>query len=137
MSFFYTVKHVFRSWKLFLALLLGIALASTFFAGVDIKASATAKEALDQDLERVYSDMVVRLANLNFLQMSQAKKLVLTVEGVKDVETVSRVGGQVKLNDSLQTTAFSTVVGIENTSLVYKGWINKPEAVAANETYVW
>lgn len=29
----YTVKHLFRSWKLFLALLIGIILASAFFAG--------------------------------------------------------------------------------------------------------
>jgi len=34
----YAVKHVFRSWKLFLALLTGITLAFAFFAGIDIKA---------------------------------------------------------------------------------------------------
>jgi len=53
----YAFKHVFRSWKLFLALLIGITLACAFFAGIDIKANTTAKQALDQQLSNVPVDM--------------------------------------------------------------------------------
>ena len=42
MSTVYPIKRVFRSWKLFVALLIGIALASTFFACIDIKANIAA-----------------------------------------------------------------------------------------------
>jgi hypothetical protein len=38
MPLLYPVKRVFRSWKLFLALLIGIVFASTFFAGINVKA---------------------------------------------------------------------------------------------------
>jgi hypothetical protein len=53
----YAFKHVYRSWKLFLALLIGITLACTFFAGIDIKANTTAKQALDQQLSTIAIDM--------------------------------------------------------------------------------
>ena len=61
MPVLYAVTHVFRSWKLFLALLIGITLASAFFAGIDIKANVTARQALKQDLNRVYVDMLANL----------------------------------------------------------------------------
>ena len=41
----YAIKRVIRSLGLFAALLLGVILASTFFAGVNIGAETTAKAA--------------------------------------------------------------------------------------------
>lgn len=46
--FSYALKRVTRSAWLFAALLLGVVLASTFFAGINVSADTTAKAALDQ-----------------------------------------------------------------------------------------
>ncbi|MGC9345927.1 MAG: hypothetical protein ACP5ER_03945 [Candidatus Bathyarchaeales archaeon] len=64
---------MFRSWKLFLALLIGITLASTFFAGIDIKANVTAKQALDQQLSTIYVDMRVNIPTLNSTKMLEVQ----------------------------------------------------------------
>jgi hypothetical protein len=68
MPLLYPIKRVFRSWKLFIALLIGVILASTFFAGIDVKANLTAKQALEQQLNNVLVDMEVntRLNSTNF-----------------------------------------------------------------------
>jgi len=57
--FSYAIKRVIRSLGLFAALLLGVILASTFFAGVNIGADTTAKAALNQQLSRVPVDIVI------------------------------------------------------------------------------
>jgi hypothetical protein len=46
----YQIKHVFRNWKLFVALLIGITLAATFFAGIGVKANLAGEHALDKQL---------------------------------------------------------------------------------------
>ena len=90
MPILYAAKHVFRSWKLFLALLIGVTLASAFFAGIDIKANATAKQALDQQISNVYVDMQGNISNLNSSQMLAVRDEVLNVTGVTDAEVISR-----------------------------------------------
>jgi len=136
MPLLYAVKHVFRSWKLFLALLIGVILASTFFAGTDIKANATAKQALDQQLSRVAVDMT---ATSNVMQTSQildAKERVSAIQGVTHVEIVSSAQGFVVFNDAGIMDYSVSTVGIGNDSYVYDGWLNKPVGIAENETYI-
>ena len=91
MPLLYPIKRVFRSWKLFLALLIGIILASTFFAAIDVKANLTAKQALEQQLNNVLIDVEVN-ARLNFTNFAQAQQDILNIEGVKDVEVIARLG---------------------------------------------
>ncbi|RLI43164.1 hypothetical protein DRO59_01780, partial [Candidatus Bathyarchaeota archaeon] len=79
----YAFKHVFRSWKIFLALLVGITLACTFFAGTDIKANVTAKQALDQQLDRITVDMWANIQSSNTTKISQAREEVLEIDGVE------------------------------------------------------
>lgn len=138
MPLLYAVKHVFRSWKLFLALLIGIVLASTFFAGVDIKANATARQALDQKLSQVYVDMVASGRGLLDPTLTPtAKDSILHIGGVKNVEIVSGGEGSTTFGeDATGPTYYVRTVGIENNSIVYDGWLNKPEVIGENETYV-
>ncbi|MCK4424725.1 hypothetical protein KAU93_03490, partial [Candidatus Bathyarchaeota archaeon] len=95
----YAFKHVFRSWKLFLALLIGITLASTFFAGIDIKANVTAEQALDQELSHIYVDMQADIQNLDSTQMLEVKEKITSVKGVADAEVISRAYGLIKSAD--------------------------------------
>ncbi len=85
----YAFKHVLRSWKFFLALLIGITLASTFFAGIDIKANATAKQALDWELSNIHVDMPANMHGLDSTQMLQAEEEISNIDEVADAEIVS------------------------------------------------
>jgi ABC-type lipoprotein release transport system permease subunit len=142
MPVFYAVKHVFRSWKLFLALLIGIILASTFFAGIDIKANLTAKESLDQQLENVYVDMKANIPstqNLNSTRIQVIRDKVLSVTGIADAEIISRFSWvSVKiLGENNSAEDYVQIVAIANHSQVYAGWLNRPlDGIGENETYV-
>jgi ABC-type lipoprotein release transport system permease subunit len=141
MPIFYAVKHVFRSWKLFLALLIGITLASTFFAGIDINANAIAKQALDQQLGNVYVDMQANLPNtqdLNLTQMLTLPDEFLNVTGIADAEIISRAYTMsMKILGKNNSADYITIVAITNHSQVYEGWLNRPlNGIGENETYV-
>jgi ABC-type lipoprotein release transport system permease subunit len=139
MPLLYAVKRVFRSWKLFLAILIGITLASAFFAGIDIKASVTAKQALEQQLQNVYVDMQASMYNLNVAEALAVCNKTLEVGGVVDAEVVCRSYVSIEIfseNGSIEDY-YVSIVGIQNQSQVYDGWINKPqEEIGENETYI-
>jgi len=136
MPVLYAITHVFRSWKLFLALLIGITLASTFFAGIDIKANATAKQALEQNLSQVYVDMVVSLPNMHPDEILNASKNVAGLSGVAKVEAISTFDGSIGSEANGTILDYARIVGIQNNSSVYDGWPNRPEEIGENETYV-
>jgi ABC-type lipoprotein release transport system permease subunit len=130
---------VLRSWKLFLALLIGIMLASTFYAGIDIKANVTAKQSLDQQLNSIYVDMQFPTSNLNMTQISAVQDTVKSVEGVTDAEMIYRLSWRsITLINESGTFDYPTMAaGIGGNSHVYEGWLNKPlEGIGENETYV-
>jgi ABC-type lipoprotein release transport system permease subunit len=136
MPVLYAIRHVFRSWKLFFALLVGITLASTFFAGIDIKANATAKQALEQDLSRVYVDMVAGLPNMRPDEILNASRDVAELSGVAGVEAISTVYGPIGSEANGTILDYAGIVGVQNHSSVYDGWPNRPEEIGENETYV-
>jgi ABC-type lipoprotein release transport system permease subunit/uncharacterized ubiquitin-like protein YukD len=138
MPIIYAVKRVFRSWRLFLAILIGITLASAFFAGIDIKASVTAKQALDQQLRSVYVDMQADMYSLKLSEALAVRDKILEVNEVLDVEIICRLYTSIKIfgkNDSVED--YASIAAIQNHSQVYDGWLNKPrEEIGENETYV-
>jgi ABC-type antimicrobial peptide transport system permease subunit len=139
MPLLYSLKHFFRSWKLFLALLLGIVLASAFFAGIDIKTNVTAMQALDQQLGNVYVDMDAYMYGLNSTQMFAARNSVLNLAGVVDAEIISRsYSTYTKIfHDDNSISVVTNVAAIADDSRVYDGWINRPdEKIGENETYI-
>ena len=131
----YAFKHVFRSWKLFLALLIGITLASTFFAGIDIKANTTAKQALDQQLSTIPVDMKANLLTLNTTKMQVTRDKILNIEGVEDAEIISSAWTQMEVPNQDWSRPVR-IVGITNNSHVYDGWLNRPDEIGENETYI-
>jgi hypothetical protein len=88
----YAVKRVFRSFGLFAALLLGVMLASSFFAGINVGADTTAKAALLQQLKRIPVDISVGSSSFA-LKSSDWEKWLVTIrqiEGVIRAEVISR-----------------------------------------------
>ena len=136
MPVLYAITHVFRSWKLFLALLIGITLASAFFAGIDIKANVTAGQALKQDLSRVYVDMVGTLYEKRPESILNASRDVAGLSGVAGTEVISAFQGPIGFEANGTYSDYARIVGIQNHSRVYDGWLNRPEGIGENETYV-
>jgi ABC-type antimicrobial peptide transport system permease subunit len=153
LSLSYAFKRVIRSWQLFIALLLSLLLASTFFAGVNIGADTTAKQALDQQLEQVLVDIVVRQGSgeplmplgspaeekLGLLSSEDATAIAGEISEIKDVketEIISRAHLFTRLPDSNESTSF-TLVGISDNSRVYEGWPGGASSLGENKTYVW
>jgi hypothetical protein len=124
LTLIYGLKRVIRSWKLFVALLLGVVLASTFFAGINVGADTAAKQALDQQLSGVPVDVVV--AGWGTVWSSDNAKevanLVSSVESVVQTELISRSREwwMIELLDANKTTYFE-VVGVSENSCVYDG----------------
>jgi ABC-type antimicrobial peptide transport system permease subunit len=139
MPILYAIKHLFRSWKLFIALLIGIILAATFFAGIDIKANDTVKQAIDQQLSSVYVDMTADVSSLSAEGMIGKETAILSVQGVTRSEVISAAWQPVLLPSQTYAnySEIVRIVGIMNDSSVYDGWLNRPsEELGENETYV-
>jgi ABC-type lipoprotein release transport system permease subunit len=137
MPLLYPIKRVFRSWKLFVALLIGVILASTFFAAIEVKANLTAKQALDQQLNNVFVDLQA-YTRLNFTNFVQAQQDILSVEGVKGLEVIANLyPTMLSSSDNYTDPLFSQMIFLPNSSRVYDGWENRPlDGIGENETYV-
>ncbi|MCJ7761890.1 ABC transporter permease, partial [Candidatus Bathyarchaeota archaeon] len=137
MPLLYPIKRVFRNWALFLALLIGIILASTFFASINIKANLAAEQALEQQLSSIITDMEFR-ADLNITNFVFARDNISSIEGVKKVDVVSRFGAPISLSsDNYTTPQYTSLASMPNTSRIYDEWVNKPaDGIKENETYL-
>jgi putative ABC transport system permease protein len=136
----YAIKRVFRSLGLFAALLLGVVLASTFFAGINIGADTTAKAALNQQLRQVPVDIVVRQygsSSSNLVAWESAASRVATVNGVVDTEVICRAYWNG--NFTFKYGASFMVVALSGDSHVYDGLtvVSGASGLGANEAYVW
>ncbi|MEM3536826.1 MAG: FtsX-like permease family protein [Candidatus Bathyarchaeia archaeon] len=136
----YAVKRVIRSLGLFAALLLGVILASTFFAGINIGADTTAKAALTQQLNRVPVDIVIRQYSSGYLSSASWQNLVFEIRAMDDIvdaEVISRAywWGDTRSEDY----TYTTIVAVSNTSRVLSGLTltSGARSLGVNETYVW
>ncbi len=138
--FSYALKRVLRSLGLFAALLLGVVLASTFFAGVNIGADTTAKAALNQRLSKVLVDITVsgwRDSPMSSASWTTAADRVSSVNNVLEAEIISRA-------DSYRETfeknySYFKIVGIWDDSRIYDG-LNVTlgdSLLQEGEAYVW
>jgi ABC-type antimicrobial peptide transport system permease subunit len=136
----YAVKRVIRSLGLFAALLLGVILASTFFAGVNIGADTTAKAALNQQLSQVPVDIVINQYGSQTSSSAAWTKAASEVAAIDDIvgtEVISRAYWWG--NTTFENYTSFRIVGISNTSRVYDGLTLTSGAslLGVNETYVW
>ncbi|MGA3191660.1 MAG: ABC transporter permease [Candidatus Bathyarchaeia archaeon] len=139
MSLSYTFKRLVRSWRLFIALLLGIVLASTFFAGINVGADTAAWQALDQQLSKVPVDVSVDHGYygpsgntvLSSKNVSDAVKSISSVQGITHVEAISTNAGLNYVEGPNFTTS-TNLIGVSEHSLVCD-----TSTLGENETYVW
>jgi ABC-type antimicrobial peptide transport system permease subunit len=134
----YPVKHVFRNWKLFAALLIGVALAATFFAGIGVKVDVAAEQAIDKQLTAVKDDMQISLA-LNQTNLPMAIGNMSSVEGVQSIDMIARTFRMITFIDANNDTAnyWTQMASFPNSSRIYDEWLNKPiEGIPENATYI-
>ena len=130
--------------KPFSALLLTIALASTFFSGINIGTDSIAKQTLEKQLSQVLVDVEVHLGwgspvpppddiarMMNEINSSN-------IEGLTHIEVTSCFFANVQLPRTNETRGVC-VAGILDNSIVYNGLalVNGSSALRANEAYLW
>ncbi|MCW4003228.1 MAG: FtsX-like permease family protein [Candidatus Bathyarchaeota archaeon] len=137
MPLLYPIKHVYRNWKLFTALLIGITLAATFFAAIGVKANISAEQAIDKQLSSIRTDMEFT-APLNQSNLPLAYGNITSIEGVKKVDMVARLNSEPvrSTSDNYTNVWFPQMYSFPNTSTIYDEWINKPASIPENYTYV-
>ena len=74
--FRYALKRVARSYRLFIALTIGVLLATTFFASTNVAADILSRDALDASVEGISYDFVVDSSQSNW-----------TLDDISDLET--------------------------------------------------
>jgi hypothetical protein len=137
MPLLYPIKHVFRNWKLFTALLIGITLAATFCAAIGVKANLSAEQSLDKQISGVITDISFR-ANLNQSNLALAYENITSIPGVKKVDTVASFSMPISSSaDNYTTSDFMQMTSFPNTSRIYDEWGNKPfGGIPENFTYI-
>ncbi|MHA1713712.1 MAG: hypothetical protein ACTSW4_06725, partial [Candidatus Ranarchaeia archaeon] len=131
----YARKRVARTWRLFIALMLGVTLATTFFVAVNISADITARDALERSLEETYVDATVNVHN-SLLTMDNLTHLCDEIKNVDFVENVEQISYQ-----RFSLTGFEanfTWVNLIEGSRILKNYtlIDGNMTLNANETWV-
>jgi ABC-type lipoprotein release transport system permease subunit len=133
----YPLKHVFRNWKLFAALLIGVTLAATFCAAIGVKSNLAAEQALDKQISGITTDMSFT-ANLNRTNLPLAYNDLTSVEGVKSVDMLTSFNYMVRTSsDNYSTSYWSYMYSFPNSSRINDEWLNKPlDGIPTNYTYI-
>jgi ABC-type antimicrobial peptide transport system permease subunit len=129
---------VFRNWKLFAALLIGVALAATFFAGIGVKVDASAEQAINKQLNYIKDDMQVQLA-LNQTNLPMAIGNMSNVDGVQSVDMITRTYQSITFTDANGDMFgyWMQMISFPNNSRIYDEWLNKPDdGIPENTAYV-
>jgi len=128
---------VFRNWKLFAALLIGVTLAATFFAGISIKANVAAEQTLNNQIRNVMTDISCQV-QLNMSNLPLVTDYIRSMENVKSVDYLTTFWSPVSLpGDNYTSINYFGFVSFPNGSRIYDEWLNKPPGgIPANYTYI-
>jgi ABC-type lipoprotein release transport system permease subunit len=128
---------VFRNWKLFTALLIGVTLAATFFAGISIKANVAAEQTLNNQIRNVMTDMSCQ-ASLNMSNLPLVTDYIRSMENVKNVDYLTTFWSPVSIpSDNYTSVNYLGFASFPNSSRIYDEWLNKPPGgITTNYTYI-
>jgi ABC-type lipoprotein release transport system permease subunit len=133
----YPIKHVFRNWKLFTALLIGIVLAATFFSGVCVKANVSAEQSLNKQLSSVITDMDFRVS-LNRTNLPLVINNLTSINNVKNIDYTATFYSPVRIKaDNYTSVTYYQFTSFPLSSPINTEWVDKPiEDIPANYTYI-
>jgi len=134
--FKYAFKRVLRGYRLFLALTLGVLIATTFFASMLMAADVQSQAAVGQALEGIEYDARIAANNITW-SSTQYDDIENITESLPEVTSLDRYA---KINFDYNKTARQSfdVYGIEDTSAVWSSleFLNTTQILNANETFV-
>jgi ABC-type lipoprotein release transport system permease subunit len=133
--FRYAFKRVVRSYHLFIALTVGVLLATSFFAATNVAADLLSKDALNGTVSDILYDFDVSSSNSNWTltQLNQLQDQLAVLDGVVGDTHLS------KLSFNYNNTGVNmTLVGIEASSAYTSGMqvLQGSLTLGPNETYV-
>ncbi|MDF1538498.1 MAG: ABC transporter permease [Candidatus Thorarchaeota archaeon] len=134
--FKYAFKRVLRGYRLFIALTLGVLIASTFFASMLMAADIQSQKALTLALEDIDYDarMVARDTTWNLTQYDEIEQLV---EEMPEVNALDRYT-KFSFNYNASAGQSFDVYGLEETSTIWNSlsFLNGSGILQENETLV-
>ncbi len=134
--FKYAFKRVVRGYRLFIALTLGVLIATTFFASMVMAADLQSQAAISQALEGM--DYGARMVANNITWTNaDYEKIENITESLPEVSNIDRY---IKFSFDYNASAGQTfdLFGLEDTSTVWEtlDFLNSTTSLGANETYV-
>ncbi|MFW9846695.1 MAG: FtsX-like permease family protein [Candidatus Thorarchaeota archaeon] len=134
--FRYALKRVSRGYRLFIALTIGVLIATTFFSAMVISADVTSRVALLNALEDVDYDLRVQANNVTWTP-SEMDELQTLLEDMPEIDSAD-IYSKVSYTYNQTTGTSFDVVGIDPDSTVWQTMdlINGSEILGANETYI-
>jgi ABC-type lipoprotein release transport system permease subunit len=137
MPLLYPIKHVFRNWKLFTALLIGVTLAATFCAAIGVKANLSAEQTMEKQISSIYTDISFSV-DLNQTNLPQAVKNITDIEGVTSVDYIASFGLPISTSrDNYTDSYYMQTYSFPSDSRVNHEWLNRPDGgIPENQTYI-
>ena len=134
--FKYAVKRVFRSYKLFLALTLGVLVATTFFASTNIAADLLARDSLEASIEGVVYDLVANSGPSNWTSQ-EFDEIETELNEISEVTEITKTSILYLSNYNNTNTNF-TITGVEWSSDMVEGHqvTGGLPSLGPNETYI-
>ncbi len=134
--FRYAVKRVVRGYRLFIALTIGVLIATTFFSSMMISADALSKEALTKALDEIEYDGRIDANNITWT-LNDYDALENILDGLAEVEGTDRFSKIVYTYNQSMGQRFD-IIGLERDSRIWNTieYLNGTTDLAVNETYV-
>jgi ABC-type lipoprotein release transport system permease subunit len=132
--FRYALKRVVRSYRLFIALTIGVLLATSFFASTNVAADILSKDAMNASVEGILYDFVVEspFSNWSISDIDDLENEILDLSGIVDTTHSSQF--TVEFNN---TGVNMTLAGISQLSdLASDLQLISGTTLGENETYI-
>lgn len=131
--FRYAFKRVARGYKLFLALTIGILVATTFVSSLIISADVQTSIVLENALEGLDYDANIRANNVTWTSTTY-NEVETVINELVEVSETHRYG---RIKYTQNSTSFD-IVGLEKPSTAWDtvDWVNGSTVLGPNETYV-
>jgi len=133
--FRYAFKRVARSYRLFIALTIGVLLATTFFASTNVAADVLSRDALDASVEEYLYDFSVHSTSSNWTvsEFEDLEDSLSEIDGILDATHSSQL-----IFDFNNTGVNMTLVGLDMSSDLTSGFqlISGRSNLGPNETYI-
>lgn len=134
--FRYAFKRVIRGYRLFIALTIGVLVATTFFSAMVVAADVNSRIALMNSLDNVDYDLRVEANNVTWTN-AEMLELRTELENLPEMKSAD-VYSKLRYTYNLTTRNSYNIIGMDISSTAWSSieYINGSTTLGINETYV-